>query len=88
MMADSLGFTLGINGAAGNTLFWKFSFDHQRHVVFCTHNGQDLFMGESMAAARDELAKMIDRLRAYAEYKTYFTATTGCQPMTFADWSE
>lgn len=86
-MTDSLGFTLGINGANGNTLFRKFSFDHQRHVVFCTHNGQDLFMGETMEQARVELGQMIDRLRAYAEYKTHFTATTGCEPMTFADWS-
>jgi hypothetical protein len=63
-MTDSLGFTLGINGANGNTLFRKFSFDHQRHVVFCTHNGQDLFMGETFEQATTELTEMIIRLRA------------------------
>ena len=63
-MADSLGFTLGINGANGNTLFRKFSFDHQRHVVFCTHNGQDLFMGETMEQARRELSEMKTNLLA------------------------
>ena len=63
-MTSSLGFTLGINGAAGNTLYWKFSFDHQRHVVFCTHNREELFMGETMEQARHELGEMIDRLMA------------------------
>jgi len=60
-MTTSLGFA---TGAMGNTLFWKFSFDHQRHVVFCTHNGLDLFMGETMEQARLELGQMIDRIRA------------------------
>jgi REP element-mobilizing transposase RayT len=48
----------------GNTLYWKFSFDHQRHVVFCTHNREELFMGESMEQARRELAELKDRLMA------------------------
>lgn len=58
--------------------------------VGVSHVGNVDMKGIGWKLATESDIDRMDRLRAseYAEYAADFAATTGCEPMTFADWSK